>query len=284
MRMPEARDRIEAAAQNEKANSDSPPFEKMVAELNGDQSFVARTVHRILAFSFLEETGTFAEGKDRYDELVQRLQLETRETIIITLNYDILLEEALARNDVQFSVPVFKESESSVTLFKPHGSVNWTTSKPLGIAASYETAAAQTPPLTFVEAGPFLGVQSGSTRVHKRHDAYSILLKRVNLAPVIGMYTHGKHVLDNSHHLAAHRQSCLNALGALSEADVTAIGVRRPTIEDDQVLSQILDQLSALKGSKVYVSPNASDGKDFEEMGFLHAALPMAEWLNTLGA
>lgn len=285
-RFPEARQRIEAAAREEMldtTSTSSPPFERMVAALSGSDSFVARTVHRILAYAFLfPESRTFLEGHDGYDDLIKHLRLTERETIIITLNYDVLLEEALDRCGVQVSYPKLKDTQGNVKLFKPHGSVNWTTMKPLGIASSYEAAVAQTPALTFVDAGSYVGVQSGDTRVFRRSAAFSILRDRIDLAPVIAMYTPGKFALDNSHHLDAHRRSCMRCLEGLVAADVVAIGVRRATLADDEILHNILGRLSAVGGSKTYVSPSDSDCRQFEELGFVSAVSPLDEWLESI--
>lgn len=69
----------------------------------------------------------FSNRPDRYDILFEKLQLTERpeEWAIISLNYDLLAEQALSRLEICPRYSFHPPAERSVLVLKPHGSSNW---------------------------------------------------------------------------------------------------------------------------------------------------------------
>ena len=68
-------------------------------------------------------------------------------------------------------------------------------------------------------------------------------------------------------------------LRGLSQGDVVAIGIRPTTVQDDPILTEVLDTICSLRGHKEYVSPSATDCGAFERRGFVAHKEKFEEWL-----
>ena len=109
-------------------------FERFLPRLDEHEREV---IHRTLqvAFSDLKpaidiDLG-FVRSEDRYDELIRTNSIQPNDWIVISLNYDLLFEDALTRIGIPFHYPVFPFAlgqdapANSLPVFKPHGSINF---------------------------------------------------------------------------------------------------------------------------------------------------------------
>ena len=94
-----------------------------------------RLTQRILAFGMLVgRSCAFYEQPDLHDDLLRRLDYDR--IVGVTLNYDLLFEEAILRSGRRFTYPelpgiggtafVTEGEGDSVGIYKLHGSINWT--------------------------------------------------------------------------------------------------------------------------------------------------------------
>lgn len=119
--------------QRNQANSD---YEKLVSTLERNDRVALQRLIQI-CFSDLAEKRTdldlgFKNFPDGFDLLIDVLKLNDGTWSVISLNYDILFEEALRRNGIKFLYPRFpfalNEDQTKlpgVRIYKPHGSINF---------------------------------------------------------------------------------------------------------------------------------------------------------------
>jgi hypothetical protein len=62
------------------------------------------------------------ETEGPFDRLAQRL---TERTLVVSFNWDVLLESALQRAGREYAYLPTERSSGAVPLLKPHGSINW---------------------------------------------------------------------------------------------------------------------------------------------------------------
>ena len=70
----------------------------------------------------------FCRRKDEYDTLLRELDVNHPDWIVISSNYDILLEQALERMKIPFHYPFVPFGDSNregLAVYKPHGSINF---------------------------------------------------------------------------------------------------------------------------------------------------------------
>lgn len=210
----------------------------------------------------------FCEITDGYDNLIDKLNIKNGMWSIVSLNYDILIEQALARHNISVIYPHFPSSYgqdqsvlSGVKIYKPHGSINF-----------------------FVQPDPGRYGYNGS--VHNNHSHMSIethidkngkfnptypivmacpngvdnvlctVLASSPRRPVIANYTYGKISDTNQETLERVRQEALSAFREAME--IVAVGVR-PIMDkkDDEFVSNVFSILG-LKNI-TYVSKSKDD-------------------------
>jgi hypothetical protein len=240
----------------------------------------------------------FLEQPDRFDDLLASF----KPSVIVTVNYDLLVEQALKRLSRRHSHPgipgpaagdTFRELVSEgtgpiVPMFKLHGSVDWLAVKS-GAAGTDEKAveaAAAANPLT---PRPNDGVFGDGVRLHSYDTKHTFespngASLRIDLQndyqPVVAIYGRGKPMLRNLAHVRAHREACFKLLTDATVGRVLAVGVRPVTEADDQIVHRLIRHLGAVAAQKIYVSPSAGDCRAFEALGFSARRVGLADYLD----
>lgn len=265
------------------AHRDDDNFEKLVAKLDRKERAI---LHRVLLITF-SDIGSrthlrvsvsnadfgFRFQSDGYDRLSSKLNLGNGTWSIVSLNYDLLLEEALRRNNIEFFYPEFpfqfgsdQSKANGLKIYKPHGAINLFAHgdnkifhrEPLptddrGLPTSYfkDAAGNVTPTHPIVMAVP-----PGLENVLSIADSSTIS------EPVIANYTKGKASDTNQKTLEEVRRS---AIKAIKEADeVVVIGVR-PIFdsEDDRFVAEALSvQIPDL----TYVAANREECAEIKKL------------------
>jgi len=256
-------------------------FEEKRDTLRGWRTF-DRQIHRLLAFSMLMGNGChFDERRDRFDELLG-IHDPRDGLAIVTLNYDLLIEEALDRRGVAYWYPGVRDetnASSDVPIFKLHGSINWQPVPGGAVSSTLEVAQRNARPMTLSgpdntrETGMDCIIRGGRPNIilHYKHDETS--------TPLLEVYARGKPALDNWEGIQAHFEQCLDKVRVNSTADVTVIGVGVPenVTEDDPRLHDVVEVLSEQRGRRAYVDP--AQNKAWEAAGFHKAADTFGQYI-----
>jgi hypothetical protein len=222
----------------------------------------------------------FVEAADRLDSLMAMV----KPTTVVTLNYDVLTEEALLRVGLRFTYPSLPGPDGSdqifghgigepVQIFKLHGSVNWI---PLQViphgadARAVWTAAAKPPAIVrHVQSGSLTARQTWRTYVPpNRASALCEWESGRYGSPVAAVYGTGKNVLSNPDHVDQHRSACIKHLAAAPIDCAVAVGIRPVCPEDDPVLDKVVEVLASSAAHKLYVSPDEGACAAFQWRGF----------------
>ena len=270
-----------------------PPFEQLMDAWasKGDTQALLRQTQRVLGLSMLVGHGcAFLDRPDLYDRLVAEISPYER-IIVLTLNYDLLLEDALRRAGRGFTYPrlpgvagtIFTHlgSGTPVPIFKLHGSIGWMVVPDIGIGTDLSVLRKNTKPIRLVSSGPIVARQTSGTYVPPNRVSLFHELEESagSNYPVAAVYGTGKPLLENPEHVEAHREACVASLGDLDAADVLAIGVRPVGVTDDPVAARALDMISRLKGQKTYVGPSPNECEQFRRLGFTAEQCTLASWL-----
>ena len=293
--LPELRESLDEVASVEKGGNlgQRTPFEILMdgwfqRKDGKDLLIVAQT---LLAYAFLVGRAcAFHERQDLLDQLVARLPAN-RPTIVITLNYDLLLEDALKRAGRRYTYPsvpgvegtifVSEGQGEAIQFFKIHGSINWLSLRSCGVSADLEVARQSTRSVKYIDFGSFPVAQTYATYVTPNRAALFFELERHLSAqtPVAAIYGTGKQVIENPEHVDEHRRACCAQICQLAEADVLAVGLRRAAGEDDPILHELLVSLSRVRGEKTCVNFSANDCEQFESLGYKAIQTTLEDWL-----
>lgn len=263
-------DELRAALQ--RATQSDAGFESEMHKLVDANRFdLLSLLHRALTWSMLTgRSCRFREQTDLFDELFSSGQ---RPDLIITLNYDTLLEEALQRLQIAHFYPTLDKAESGIPVYKLHGSINFRQLKGAGASADFQTALSQAQEhptrLATSERNPSLWTtDTAQTYVVRGRSELILELKQAlnTREPVIAAYAPNKPAAVNPLCLTKHRQECRARVEQLRDADVTAIGIRFPSASDDPDLDHLTKAFG--DGTKLYVSPDPEDCRKAENLGF----------------
>lgn len=251
-------------------------FEIAAEELWRKDRELAKSLNLLMAWSMLTgKSCSFPEHPDRFDNLLQ-LSDFSDELAVITLNYDLLLEEAVQRlsaePDHAYFYPGLSKLTGRIPIFKIHGSINWLQHYPLARSASNSVAermVRENPPMTL----------SGPDKVPDTQQEYVPTGERTNLIaelkhdgsarnPILGIYAPGKPIPYNCKCIGRVRSKCLKIVDENQDADVTIIGVHITKPGDDPRLDEVLDALGGLNGEKRYVGPDENDRDAADNRGF----------------
>jgi hypothetical protein len=202
------------------------------------------TLNRVIAQALLTyKGGPFECGQDRYDELLLRLGFPEHGVTCVTLNYDLLLEEAVAR---VFNVGTIAEAVAypgvrtlhggvtrHVDVFKLHGSINWMRSP---------------------------GMDSGrDIVVEGRREDTILRLKDPAYEPILGLYTGGKPAPRNQGCLESVARCTLERIRTNAFSNVLILGLHLTPAGDDPRLDEILGAIVGLGLPVLYVNPVESE-------------------------
>jgi hypothetical protein len=246
----------------------------------------------LLAYAFLKgDKCAFLKHDDLLDELVAR----QTPTLVVALNYDLLLEEALVRARKAYAYPAVRgiggtyfvsqgKGEPStgepIPIFKLHGSINWLAHESGMPSQTFAVAHETTRPVGYSYCGSFPVAQTDAIHVpQNRNELFRTLEKPTRKPLVAAIYGSGKPVVANPDDVKKHRAACLEAISMLTSADVLLIGLRPVEESDDPVLCELLDRLSGVPGEKSCVNPEPSDCETFRGLGYRTIQMTMEDWL-----
>jgi hypothetical protein len=240
-----------------------------------------RLLESAITWSMLTGRGCrFSEQNDLFDELLDPNSEEKRRVtlpdIIVTLNYDMLLEEALRRCGIDFYYPALEENRRGVALYKLHGSINWRQVKPYAGSADPEVAKrqAQANHTRWVPSDrkPDLWTtETPNTSIVLERSALILELKQATNTQntVMAVYGNNKPVATNQACVRQHREACRDHVVQLVDADVTVIGIRfQQNPSDDPDLDFLARALGRSSGKRVFVNPDSTDCEVASRLGF----------------
>jgi|GEM_PF-3841699 len=300
-RLGEVRAALAAVARHESSppNRGEIPFERLMDEwaATDDGQVLLHVAHRVLVYAMnFGFRCAFPQGRDRYDDLIAWF----KPSVILTLNYDTLTEEAVTRASLRYSYPglsgprepkgpsieqVRGEGNGDVIPFyKLHGSVNWHSIRGGGRSADEQVAERQARETAthLVLRRSIIVPQTWATyaSVNRLNLLYELDRAPATGEPIVAVYGTGKPVLDNVEHVDQHREACRVRLRTASIERVLAIGVRPVSEEDDPILFQVLQDLDTGGGEKTYVSPSPDECEEFRRRGFSPIAATMEAFLS----
>jgi hypothetical protein len=228
-------------------------------------------INLFLCFCFVEPkelystyTNGFSDTKDLYDDLIKFLNLD-ESWEVISLNYDVLLEQALTRNHIKYFYEVFPftlgvTAHSGTKVFKPHGSINFRSKYDIRMNfgdADEDRSDMQAAGLTYDDKGNpvseppifFATLPDPANIHHVLHSSEHV---------VIANYRHGKDVNISFQRLDDIRKQAIQAWKQADE--VVVIGVK-PVPEDDDKFVDAL--LNFTKSQITYVTASKEDGGIF---------------------
>lgn len=196
---------------------------------------------------------------DLYDDLIRKLEIENG-WAVISLNYDILFEEALNRQNIRWNYPHIDlggfgtAKPSSLPVFKVHGSVNWFP-VPNWKAERFEDA----PTVDWIEEYSRPGNNFRRTGAFYGDEIAYSLITRNPAVPVMAHYSDKKYCPINYPLVSTIRKEALEMANSCEEA--FAIGAR-PITEKDNDDTTVAKILGALRGTKTtFINPSADDCK-----------------------
>jgi SIR2-like domain len=294
--LPEVREALAVIAKQTSIGT-TPPFEALMDKWSRsndhrDREYLQIT-QRVIAYSMTGGSNcAFSERSDRLDSLLAQ---ETP-AIVITLNYDTLIEEALQRRSIRYTYPDLPGVHNGwdfvssigggtpVPIFKLHGSVNWFQVPGGGAGATMEEANRianeridrTVPSLHIAKASQTFATEVASDRreMLQKLDNFSTIG-----APVVALYSPGKPFISNPTHVEGHRAACLLQLRNASIKRVLLVGLRPVSVGDDPVFNSVVDELVERAAEKVYVSPSAEECEEFRRRGFSAECATLAEFL-----
>jgi hypothetical protein len=279
---------LSEVAARERQDASSVAFEVLMDEwsISGQDRRLLGFTQTLLAYAMVVGYRcAFVEARDRLDSLVASV----RPTMVVTVNYDTLTEEALLRGGMRFTYPNLPgprppglddgdyvsslDPGHLIPMFKLHGSINWLPVS--GGAAGADLATVESissaRPTRVLPSGPLTASQTWATYVPPDRRSLFIELERAlsgTGSPVTAVYGTGKNLLNNPLPVQNHRDSCVARLRDADIDQVIAVGIRPVSVEDDPVVGNVVELLAGQPAEKVYVSPGGDDCEEFRARGF----------------
>jgi hypothetical protein len=278
-----------------KAMATQKGYEAAIAEVLANDAEAGKglllLLNRLIAFTFcFNERGMgplvegFRPGADRYDQLVDHLDLDAS-WMVISLNYDLLFEQALRRKAVPYYYSELKidaeANRSGVPIFKIHGSVNWfpcPTHTISGHNPTPDQVRRATTRMTWDEANRRYSIDFPDVFSSAYRLIYQELVREEELlrSPIMAHYGPRKPVDVNFPFIDGVRKSCLKHLSMVDRAVI--VGVRPVTGEDDPALLRIFEMLNGK--DVIYVNPSGADCTSVSSsFGFTCVQQSFSEWL-----
>ncbi len=216
-------------------------FEMLLARLERTQRV---SLQRLLKIAFADLTKRrgnckldlgFKNEVDGYDDLIKRLNVEPTAWSVVSLNYDILLEDALDRLGIQYFYPHFpvrlgdeEDNSDKVRIYSPHGSIRFFAHgdhKIFHREPTPEDDRGRPTKFTFLENGEvvpnypiIMTCAPGTENILSRADRSSID------EPVMANYTGGKSIDVNDVTLGSVRKEALQLCSQSDE--IVIVGVK----------------------------------------------------------
>ena len=249
-------------------------------------------------------TPEFEPGADLLDCLLEKLGAPKEKLTVITLNHDLLTEDAIARSvsRTSFTYPEIDDYDKSrkdcgpIPVYKLHGSINWLANACHGAYATLELAKAYSLPSVLHDdeqmdhdgkRRPLPTMETPRLVVCDRANAVlNALAPDLSRSPLIAYYVAGKQSSENIRKLDTHFRNCLRRVRRLAQADVTVVGVRpmkrlsHKGKEDDPRLYDVLEEAGRLHGEKRYVG-GTQDFESAKSWGFTHAGETLEAYVDS---
>ncbi len=242
----------------------------------------------LLAWSLTTGKGlAFTEGVDEYDALFR--MYDGQSLALISLNYDLLAEEALVRlrgdDGIWFPGVRFGQEQKSLPVFKLHGSCNWLTlpNHQIGSGENWQPDPSQ-PALTTGPEGTF-DTQHEHAFLSSRPNVVAHLKHSYGVEhPVMALFTGRKPAPWNWPAINKTRQLCLMAISRNPKSAATIVGVRIPDDpSDDSDLVRTLECLGRLEGTRLFVNPDSEQCEKAEAFGLEPRQVGVAEFVASAG-
>jgi hypothetical protein len=233
-------------------------------------------VNRLIAAALLGgEKREFASRPDRYDQLLEALRGELRG--IITPNYDLLAEEALARVGLSYRYRALSVAEpNAVVIDKFHGSVNWFHPAGGGVGSTIDIARQNSAPTKVVDQAHLLSHYNDRPLDTFARTGAIDALKR-GRSPVLVTYGPGKDAVVDRPTLDRIRSECRTDLEDDPPGLLIAVGISPPRGGgDDDAWESLCECFRNLKCRKEYWSGDEQQRQAMETYGFSgrHGWLP----------
>jgi hypothetical protein len=246
-------------------------FERVMSELAGRPEIgLLATLNAVIAVSFLGgDACGFDEGPDGYDALVSAVGPRLR--AVITPNYDLLLEEALARPAMPSRYAGTLDAPAPVVVFKIHGSANFFLPNGGGRGVTIEIAQRNAKPTRGADQAPFFSS-------YNDHNLYAapdranarIEHKRREMMPVLVTYGPQKPAVHARPHLDKLREECFREMTESPPTRIIATGIRPPVDDDldDPTWSNLCALFARLPSKKEYWSGKEDERRSMARFGF----------------
>jgi hypothetical protein len=278
----------------------------------GDRKWLD-AINQLLAFSFTHDAAqqAFRWAPDLYDKLVERLQIEQQPSAwrVISLNYDILFEDALERAKIPF---IYRHVEcgehhdgeegsaTAISLYKIHGSHNWFPVTEQHFRPTYGDNPLESPEPVQIRATSLrraemdevgethLAIDTTETIAVRREGVRDRIEREMGYIlmaknPVMAHYCEGKISLWNSKTLERIRKDSLGELEQVQRALIVGVGVRPLEQEaDDPVVRQIFHRLPRERTDYVSVHDPSTEAR-VRELGFTVHCCGLEAWLDAPG-
>jgi hypothetical protein len=229
-------------------------------------------LNRLIAFAFCfhkEGLGSLVEGfrpeSDRYDRCIDRLQMDAS-WMAISLNYDMLIEQALIRKKIPFYYPKMMAGlvgdRNGIPVFKIHGSINWFPCPAQTLHTENPTPEQKrkaTTKMTWDETNRRFSIDFPDVFVSCYDLIYQELIREDELlrSPIMAHFGPKKPVDGNCPFIDGVRKACIESAKSVAQAII--IGVRPPVGEDDPALLKIFQNLRHKEVTYVNLSKDDCD-------------------------
>lgn len=243
-------------------------FELFFQDLDSDKT---DEINKFLCLCFCEPKTKYSEFKtgfddreDDYDKLIEKCDLDENWEVI-SLNYDVLLEQALKRKGINYHYDNFSfcyppGDEIGIKIYKPHGSINFRSKFDIHISHGQdreESLKLKPAGLSYTEDGEI---------VSEPPIYYAVLPDPANIHHIMHSTEHlvianyrPKKDVNISYQLLKNVR--LNAIRAWHTAEeVVVIGVKPVPVDDDKFVNTLLDDI---KPSIVYITASQTDADLF---------------------
>jgi hypothetical protein len=212
------------------------------------------------------------KNDNAYARLFNRLKIELSKITIVTLNYDLLIEQALLHNGHNID---YNAAGKGISLLKPHGSSNFLPQLPAGWNISGNI---------MVGGGSYFeGLETKAVSTHNEVKEWCENTRNSDLSPVLALYQEGKRIVVNNELINVIQKKYVEAISHSNL--IFVVGVKY--VEHD---NHIWDSLSSSDAKIVIVDPypddtlqwadtNSLQNIEVMKSGFESVVVPMARMI-----